>query len=61
MNFKIGSISVTVMGFNWNEKKFSLKFVIPMEDQIIQLDVDVNKLAGQQLKVSVELGDGIPF
>jgi len=61
MNFKIGSISVTVMGFNWDKKQFSLKFVIPLEDQVIQLDVDVNKFADQQLKVSVELGDGIPF
>jgi len=61
MNFKIGSISITVMGFNWDKKQFSLKFVIPLDDQVIQLDVDVNKYDGQQMKVSVELGDGIPF
>lgn len=61
MNFKISQISVTVMGFDWSKKQFSLKFVIPLDNHVIQMDVDVNKYDGQQMKVSVELGDGVPF
>jgi len=59
--FNIGNVVISISAFDWSKKHIEVTVHIPLENQLITAEIEINQFPGQQMKVSVELGDGIPF
>lgn len=59
--FTIGKITISVESFDMAKMQFAVKVMMPLDDRVILMDVDINPNKNQQFKVTMELENGIPF